>query len=127
MNRGPTDVFNSRQPHCGIHPYPRQPIRHAFAAGCRDADHLQLGVDAMRVFDGEIGVESQVRQQVAFVEQYHIGRAEHAGYLSGLSSPSVTANGCVPFRAMMVFTSKVVLPEPGLGIRLSAKIPCADK
>ena len=65
------------------------------------------------------GLAHDIRIQMAALALVLIcsaGRRWHgcAASLSVCWSPSITASGSLPFSALMLFTSSVVLPEPGL-------------
>ncbi len=63
---------------------PVQPGAHAVAGGGRDAEDGQVGIDAAGIGFGQVGVEAEVGQQVALVEQHDVGRGEHVGILERL-------------------------------------------
>ena len=57
------------------------------------------------------------------LQRLHTGGTDALGVVDGLLIPSITLSSSSLFSSFIVRVSSIVLPEPGLDTRLSARIP----
>ncbi len=74
---------------CGLHVFvlesvqPMKPLVEAFARPRGESNGFDFRVDLAGVFEGEVGIELDVRKQVGFGKEHERGAVENAGILEG--------------------------------------------
>ena len=69
---------------------PSEPFRHSLARLAGYSNDVHITVDMPRILFGGSDIEWHIGQQVDFIQNQQLRLKKIEGYLSGLSSPSVT-------------------------------------